>query len=201
MPDEKKPSFVVNDRRKINFFGEAIESDPNHKSPEAHPETHAAPHLVEPSAPPKESEEHVSSPSVEEQTKQADRYSERSREFDERLEKELKAHGDRRTASDFEMTFDKLVASLYMTALMQLGLVHQEDEKPRADLIGARQTIDTLSILAEKTRGNLTKEEETVLTNCLYELRMAYVELTSAIAHPPSGVVPPGPGSPPRLRV
>ncbi|HUO59507.1 MAG TPA: DUF1844 domain-containing protein [Candidatus Acidoferrales bacterium] len=195
MPDEKKPSFVVNDRRKINFFGEAIDSDPNHKSPDARPEAGSGgPQSVEPSPSHKESEAQVSSPSVDEQNKQADRYNERSREFDARLEKELKAHGDRRTASDFEMTFDKLVASLYMTALMQLGLVHQENEKPHADLIGARQTIDTLSILSEKTKGNLTNEEQTVLTNCLYEVRMAYVELTSAIAHAPSGVVPPGPG-------
>jgi hypothetical protein len=194
MADEKKPSFVVNDRRKINFFGEALDTDPNHQSPDTPPEQKSGPQVVEQVAPTQESAEHLQSPSVTEQNKQADRYNERSRDFDARLEKELKAHGDTRKLSDFEMTFDKLVASLYMTALMQLGLVHQEGEKPRADLIGARQTIDTLSILADKTKGNLTNEEQTVLTNCLYELRMAYVELTSAIAHPPSGVVPPGPG-------
>jgi len=193
MPDEKKPSFVVNDRRKINFFGEALDTDPNHQSPDAPPEQKAGPQLVEQPGS-QESSAQLTSPSAEEQNKQADRYNERSRDFDARLEKELKAHGDPRKASDFEMSFDKLVASLYMTALMQLGLVHQEGEKPRADLIGARQTIDTLSILAEKTKGNLTNDEQTVLTNCLYELRMAYVELTSTIAHPPSGVVPPGSG-------
>ena len=193
MPDEKKPSFVVNDRRKINFFGEALDADPNQQPPDAPPEQKSGPQVEQP-APSQAGAEQLNSPSLDEQSKQANRYNERSRDFDARLEKELKAHGDSRKASDFEMTFDKLVASLYMTALMQLGLVHQEDEKPRADLIGARQTIDTLSILAEKTKGNLTNEEQTVLTNCLYELRMAYVELTSAIAHPPSGVVPPGMG-------
>lgn len=196
MPDEKKPSFVVNDRRKINFFGEETE---HATKPEAVPEPPTqeekpGPQPVESSAPQPEDAKSISSPSPEEQAKQSARYNERSRDFDAQLEKELKAHGDPRKASDFEMTFDKLVASLYMTSLMQLGLVHQEGEKPRGDLMGARQTIDTLSLLAEKTKGNLTTEEQTVLTNCLYELRMAYVELTSAIAHPPSGVVPPGRG-------
>jgi hypothetical protein len=52
-------------------------------------------------------------------------------------------------------------------------------------LIGARQTIDTLSLLSEKTKGNLTRAEENFLQNCLYELRMAYVEVTNALARPP----------------
>jgi len=56
-------------------------------------------------------------------------------------------------------------------------------------LIGARQTIDTLGMLAEKTKGNLTPKEQVFLQNCLYELRMAYVEVTNALAHPPA----PGP--------
>jgi hypothetical protein len=52
-------------------------------------------------------------------------------------------------------------------------------------LIGARQTIDTLSLLSEKTKGNLTLSEENFLQNCLYELRMAYVEVTNALARGP----------------
>src|SRR5213080_4030613 len=53
-----------------------------------------------------------------------------------------------REGKSFEMTFDRLIASLYMTAMMQLGLMAPEGEQPRADILGARQTIDTLSILA-----------------------------------------------------
>jgi hypothetical protein len=55
-------------------------------------------------------------------------------------------------------------------------------------LIGARQTIDSLSLLSEKTKGNLTPKEQNFLQNALYELRMAYVEVTNAIARGPQQV-------------
>ena len=89
----------------------------------------------------------------------------------------------------FEMTFERLVASLYMTAMMQLGMMAPEGEQPRADILGARQTIDTLSLLGEKTKGNLTEAEQNMLQNVLFEARMAYLQLTNAItqAPPPTG--------------
>jgi hypothetical protein len=68
--------------------------------------------------------------------------------------------------------------------MLQLGLMQEEGGQPRLDLIGARQTIDTLSMLSEKTKGNLTSAEANFLQNCLYELRMAYVEVTNALARP-----------------
>jgi hypothetical protein len=77
------------------------------------------------------------------------------------------------------------MASLYMTAMLQLGLMREEGGEPRVDLIGARQTIDTLSLISEKTKGNLTAAEQNFLQNCLYELRMAYVDVTNALARPP----------------
>jgi hypothetical protein len=83
------------------------------------------------------------------------------------------------------------MASLYMTAMMQLGLMRQQAEQPRVDLIGARQTIDTLSLIGEKTKNNLTSVEEGFLQNSLYELRMAYIEVTNALARPPQ----PGPAT------
>jgi hypothetical protein len=90
------------------------------------------------------------------------------------------------------MTLEKFVASLYMTTLMQLGLAAPQGEKPSLDLIGARQTIDILGILNDKTKGNLTSAEEGTLRNVLYELRMAYLEVTNLITNPPKdGVVPP----------
>jgi hypothetical protein len=69
--------------------------------------------------------------------------------------------------------------------MMQLGLMHEQGGQPRIDIIGARQTIDTLSLLSEKTKSNLTAAEEGFLQNSLYELRMAYVEVTNALARPP----------------
>jgi hypothetical protein len=92
------------------------------------------------------------------------------------------------------MTFEKFFASLYMTALMQLGPVHEQGMQPHADIMGARQTIDTISLLKEKTKGNLTQAEELLIQNCLYELRMAYVEVTNALTRPPQGPIDPKSG-------
>src|SRR6185369_9206793 len=115
-------------------------------------------------------------------------------DIDARIQKELDQRSPGRRASDFEMTFDKFIASLYMTALMQLGLVQEQGMQARPDIMAARQTIDTISILAEKTKGNLTPAEETLVQNVLYELRMAYVEVTNALTRPPQGPIDPNAG-------
>ena len=99
----------------------------------------------------------------------------------------MRKQGQPHRAQDFEMTFEKFIASIYMSALMQLGLAAPQGEKPAVDLIGARQTIDTLAVLQEKTKGNLTPAEENMLQNLLYELRMAYLEVTNLITRPPQG--------------
>jgi hypothetical protein len=97
----------------------------------------------------------------------------------------MRKQGQPHRAQDFEMTFEKFIVSIYMTALMQLGLAAPQGQKPAVDLIGARQTIDTLSIVQEKTKGNLTAAEENMLQNLLYELRMAYLEVTNMLSRPP----------------
>ncbi|HXJ90409.1 MAG TPA: DUF1844 domain-containing protein [Candidatus Binatia bacterium] len=124
-------------------------------------------------------------PSSAEQEAQAAAYRQSAKDLDKEVE--LSGH----SARDFEITFEKFMASLYMTAMLQMGLMRQQGEQPRVDIIGARQTIDTLSLIAEKTRGNLNAAEENFLQNSLYELRMAYVEVTNAIARPPQ----PGPAT------
>ncbi len=123
-------------------------------------------------------------PTASEQQAQHDAYKQSSRDLDTRVE--LSGH----SAKELEVTFERFMASLYMTAMMQLGLMHERGGQPGVDLIGARQTIDTLGMLTEKTKGNLTPKEQGFLQNCLYELRMAYVEVTNALAHPPQA---PGP--------
>jgi len=123
-------------------------------------------------------------PTASEQQAQHDAYKELSRDLDKRVD--LSGH----SAKELEMSFERFMASLYMTAMMQLGLMHEQGGQPGVDLIGARQTIDTLGMIAEKTKGNLTPKEQGFLQNCLYELRMAYVEVTNALAHPPQA---PGP--------
>jgi hypothetical protein len=118
-------------------------------------------------------------PSNAEQEAQAAAYRQSSKDLDTQVE--LSGH----SAKDFEITFERFLASLYMTAMMQLGLMRQQGGQPQVDIIGARQTIDTLSLIAEKTKGNLTPAEGNFLENSLYELRMAYVEVTNALARPP----------------
>jgi hypothetical protein len=118
-------------------------------------------------------------PTAEEQSAQADAYHKSSKALDSQVE--LNGH----SAKEFEMTFERFLASLYMTAMLQLGLMRQQGEQPRIDIIGARQTIDTLSLIAEKTKNNLTPVEDNFLHNSLYEVRMAYVEVTNALTHPP----------------
>jgi len=118
-------------------------------------------------------------PTAAEQDAQAAAYRQSSKDLDTQVE--LSGH----SARDFEITFERFLASLYMSAMLQLGLMRQQGEQPRVDIIGARQTIDTLTLIAEKTKGNLTPAEENFLQNSLYELRMAYVEVTNALAKPP----------------
>jgi hypothetical protein len=124
-------------------------------------------------------------PTSAEQEAQAAAYRESAKELDNQVA--MSGH----SAKEFEVTFERFLASLYMTAMLQLGLMRQQNEQPRIDIIGARQTIDTLSLLGEKTKGNLTPAEENFLQNSLYELRMAYVEVTNALARPPQ----PGPAT------
>ncbi len=74
-------------------------------------------------------------------------------------------------------TFEFLVLSFRLQAEMQLGMYRTEKEQqPAADLEGARHTIDMLGVLQEKTRGNLTLEEQRLLDNSLTELRFRYVQ-------------------------
>ena len=77
-----------------------------------------------------------------------------------------------------EMTFQLLIMSLSTTALVQLGLApNPANGKTEKDLMNAKQTIDILGILEEKTKGNLTPEESHLLEQCLYDLKMSYVSL------------------------
>jgi hypothetical protein len=71
-----------------------------------------------------------------------------------------------------------LISMLTTQALFALGLLQVKgQEKREPDLELAKYNIDMLEILEEKTKGNLTKEEETVLANTLNELHMGYVKV------------------------
>ncbi len=73
--------------------------------------------------------------------------------------------------------FTTFVLSLSTATLQHLGQTGKDKEKiaPQS-LAMAQQTIDILAMLKEKTKGNLSEEEEKLLGNILYDLRMRFVE-------------------------
>lgn len=75
------------------------------------------------------------------------------------------------------LDFAGFVIGLANSALAQLGFIPIPGrDKPMKDLQAARQTIDLIALLQEKTKGNLTAEEEKLISESLYSLRMAFVE-------------------------
>jgi len=77
-----------------------------------------------------------------------------------------------------KVDFSTFVLSLGTTALYQLGAVPDpaSGETVEADPLVAQQTIDTLEMIRDKTRGNLDEEERKLIDSLLYELRMRFVE-------------------------
>jgi hypothetical protein len=169
---EKKADFVVSDRRKFTDEGELrtdVSDQPGEQVTSSSPSASL------------DSEPMPAPPSHAEQEAQGHEYRTTNKKLDDLL-----VEGGHGKAEDFEMTFDRLVQSLYVTAMLQLGIMRREGENPRPDIIGARQTIDTLGVLKEKTKGNLTPQEESLLQNVLFELRMAFLEMTNALTRPPA---------------
>ncbi len=78
-------------------------------------------------------------------------------------------------------TFLDLVGTLQFGAMANLGMIQTPDGKrPPVNLPAAKDSIDILAILLEKTKGNLTSEESEVLGEGLYHLRMAYLAAMNA---------------------
>ena len=86
---------------------------------------------------------------------------------------------------------EHVIQSIYISAIMAMGAATEPGQKPRIDIVGARQSVDMLGVLQEKTKGNLTEKEQRLLQNALFELRMMFLEITNAIAqqaqNPPKG--------------
>jgi Domain of unknown function (DUF1844) len=195
MPEQNKP-FVVTDRRKFTMDGELRpDADPSPEKEErvvtsAEPAPATPPQAASPATP----EEPELPPALTaEQTDQAKRAYEMTAD---RLDTAIRSANpgmDHPPA----MSFDQLVQSVYMTSIMQLGGTTQEGQQPQVDILGARQSIDMLSVLEEKTKGNLSTEESRLLESALFELRMAFLEVTQALARSAaSKAAPGGPGRP-----
>jgi hypothetical protein len=79
-----------------------------------------------------------------------------------------------------EISFMTFIMSLNASAMVHLGIIEDPGtgSKTKSPALG-KQTIDILGMLEEKTRGNLDKDEENMLKNILYDLRIIYVKETS----------------------
>jgi hypothetical protein len=76
-----------------------------------------------------------------------------------------------------EIDFTHFILSLSSSVLIQLGEIQDPfTQKSAKNLPSAKQTIDLIGMLKEKTKGNLTPEEEKVIDYVLYDLRMRYVK-------------------------
>jgi len=217
--------FVVNDRRKFTAEGDirpdAPPSEPKPPRPETimRPEDGDSARLVEHKGPqpvPAPAAEHASSASAEYAENEddllppaptADQAEQAKRAYDatvDRLDTAIRATNPGMERAP-EITFDRVIQSLYMQAILQLGGAAAPNQQPQLDILGARQTIDMLGILAAKTEGNRTEAESKLLDAALFELRMGFLEVTQALsrqaaARQPGAGVPPPPGGPSIVR-
>jgi Domain of unknown function (DUF1844) len=204
MPEQNKP-FVITDRRKFTMDGEPRpDADPSPER-EERTTTPAEPAAAAPApqpvaaAPEPATEPDLPAPPTAEETDQARRAYEMTAD---RLDTAIRSANpgmDHPPA----MSFDQLIQSVYMTAMMQLGAATHEGQQPQVDILGARQSVDMLAVLAEKTKGNLTAEETRLLDSALFELRMAFLEVTQALARSAAAKAPgarPAPAGPSIVR-
>jgi hypothetical protein len=211
---EKRTEFVVTDKRRFGSEGEARPDAPaaEEEKPAAPPAAkQAAPTSATPptgqtaggaqsageGSPTAEKEELPEPPTAEEQHEQSEAYKASGKKIDEMI-----SAAGQTAQGPLEMNFERVIESFYMSALIQMGAIRQGNEPPQVDIIGARQTIDSLSVLKDKTKGNLTDRETTLLQNVLFELRMAWIEITNAVATSATkpGAIPPGAIPPPPIQ-
>jgi hypothetical protein len=208
MPEPNKP-FVVTDRRKFTLDGEPRpDADPS-PAREPRAETLLAPTPVVPEqsatssdyeADPEPGPDGMPTGPTAEQSEQARAAYQATAE---RLDIAIRSANPGMEHPP-AMSLAQLVQSVYMSAVMQLGGSTPEGQQPQVDLMGARQSIDMLTILQDKTRGNLAVDEGRLLDSALFELRMAFLEITQALSRSAAakassqngGPGRPGPGGP-----
>ena len=95
---------------------------------------------------------------------------------DEEAKRDAGGCGDLPEDPETPIDFATFILSLSSTAAYHLGLApHPEEGSTYRNIPMARQTIDILCILKEKTEGNLAESEQSLLSEILYNLRMAFV--------------------------
>src|ERR1041385_3718460 len=180
---EKQPEFVISDRRRFSDEGElrpdakTKEEEKQSTPPPAKPAP--PPHAAQPPANPaaqkpagaspeaagQQQEQELSPPTAEEQHQQNEAYKASGKKIDDMI-----AAAGKAGPGPMEMTFERVIESFYMSALIQMGALRQEGAQGGVAIIAARQTIDSLALLQAKTKGTLTHREKKLLQNVLFEL-------------------------------
>ena len=76
-----------------------------------------------------------------------------------------------------EINFSSFILSISSSALLHLGeIADPQSGEKKKDLALAKQSVDIIALLKEKTKGNLTEDEEKLLEHLLYDLRMRFVQ-------------------------
>jgi len=164
MPEEedKERGFKVADRRRFSSEGEAKPEVEDRPAPEA-----AKPNEKPGTSQPTQEELHVhGGPSAGAQAEASAAY-----------QKAASSQPGGADVGPQDLTFASFVVGLSTEALALMGeMPHPATGERMNDLIGAQQLIDIIAILHDKTRGNLTHDEDTLLDAILFDLRMKYVE-------------------------
>ncbi len=200
MSEQNKP-FVITDRRKFTADGTPrpdADPSPERERPVAVPEPPPEPVAAAPEPPPAPeqvedpNEPDMPPPPTPEQMEQSRLAYQATAERIDIAIRSANPGMDHPPA----MSFDQIVQSVYMQAIMQLGGGTQEGQQPQVDLLGARQSIDMLGILAEKCAGNLSEPESRLLDSAVFELRLAFLEITQALARSAQARAGQAPGAP-----
>ena len=218
MPEQNKP-FVITDRRKFTLDGEPrpdADPSPEKVRPVVPPPIESSARVLDNPAtgpvefskaaastpapvfagPESESEEHYDDPNLP-PPPTAEQMQQSKVAFDataDRLDTAIRAANPGMEHAP-PMSFERLVQSVYMTAMMQLGGATPEGQKPQVDLMGARQSVDMLTVVAEKSVGNRSVAESQLIDSALFELRLAFLDVTQALSRSAAARAP-QPGAP-----
>jgi hypothetical protein len=180
MDKEKKPEFVVTDRRKFTVEGEPRQDAPleaqQDPTPRPEPVAQKTAAAVPPPTQPKQDSAPTTAPIAIQETG-------------------YNGESERTQFGGQKMEFIHLLDMLVQTAMMYAGAMETGVER-RVDIVGLRQMIDLIGVLEQKTKGNLTEQEQSILTNTVFQLRMTYMEIVNMIDRQAMSKVPGAPGAP-----
>lgn len=205
--------FVINDRRRFSSEGEVrpdappreeVKREPVPEPAPAASEAPKGPQLVTDAPAPEPDAESVPQAVEGPTAEQSEQALKAYNATVERLDTAVRAMNPGAERMP-EMNFERLVQSLYMQALIQLGGAPEPGQPVQVDLMGAKSTIEMLTMVGEKVRGNLTENEEKLLQSALFEVRMGFLEVTQMLAKQAAqqrgeggpGMPPPPGGGPP----